>query len=119
MREKNLLFLVKDTKGNKFGGYMSSTLVKSDDLFIKDENSFIFSVQNKKKFKVLNPSKAIYVRSEYLITFGGDGSRNDFYIQENSGGINKKETYGDKNNETTNGNSSFTIDEFKVFELIF
>ena len=117
--KKNLLFLVKDTKGNKFGGYMSSTLVKNDDLNIKDENSFIFSVQNKKKFKVLNPSKAIYVRSEYLITFGGDGSGNDFYIQENSGGINKKETYGDKNNETTNGNSSFTIDEFKVFELIF
>ena len=68
--KKNLLFLVKDTKGNKFGGYMSSTLIKNDDLNIKDENSFIFSVQNKKKFKVLNPSKAIYVRSEYLITFG-------------------------------------------------
>ena len=98
---------------------MSSTLVKNDDLNIKDENSFIFSVQNKKKFKVLNPSKEIYVRSEYLITFGGDGSGNDFYIQKNSGGINKKETYGDKNNETTNGNSSFTIDEFKVFELYF
>ena len=98
---------------------MSSTLVKNDDLNIKDENSFIFSVQNKKKFKVLNPSEAIQVRSNYLITFGVDGTGNDFYIQENSGGINKKETYGDKNNETTNGNSSFTIDEFKVFELIF
>lgn len=51
MREKNLLFLVKDTKGNKFGGYMSSTLVKNDDLNIKDENSFIFSVRNKKNSK--------------------------------------------------------------------
>ena len=49
--KKNLLFLVKDTKGNKFGGYMSSTLVKNDDLNIKDENSFIFSVQNKKNLK--------------------------------------------------------------------
>ena len=49
--KKNLLFLVKDTKGNKFGGYMSSTLVKSDDLIIKDENSFIFSVQKKKNLK--------------------------------------------------------------------
>ena len=98
---------------------MSSTLVKNDDLIIKDENSFIFSVQNKKKFKVLNPSKAIHVRSNYLITFGGDGRGNDFYIQEKTGGMNIKDTYGDKNNETTNGNSSFTIDEFKVFELIF
>ena len=98
---------------------MSSTLVKNDNLNIKDENSFIFSVQNKKKFKVLNPSEAIQVRSNYLITFGVDGTGNDFYIQENSGGMNTKETYGDNNNETTNGNSSFTIDEFKVFELYF
>ncbi len=98
---------------------MSSTLVKNDDLNIKDENSFIFSVQNKKKFKVLNPSKAIYVSCMYFICFGGDGSGNDFYIQEKTGGMNKKETYGDNNNETTNGNSSFTIAEFKVFELSF
>ena len=33
--------------------------------------------------------------------------------------MNTTDTYGDNNYETTNGNSSFTIDEFKVFELIF
>ena len=98
---------------------MSSTLVKRDDLIIKDENSFIFSVQNKKKFKVLNPSKAIHVRSNYLITFGGDGSGNDLYIGIADGGMNTTDTYGDKSYETTNRNSSFTIDEFKVFELYF
>ena len=98
---------------------MSSTLVKSDDLNIKDENSFIFSVQNKKKFKVLNPSKAIHVSSSYLITFGGDSGNNDLYIGNEDGGMYKKDTYGDNNYETTNGNSSFTIDEFKVFELSF
>ena len=56
--KKNLLFLVKDTKGNKFGGYMSSTLVKNDDLNIKDENSFIFSVQNKKKIQSIKSFKS-------------------------------------------------------------
>ena len=112
--KKNLLFLVKDTKGNKFGGYMSSTLVKSN---IKDENSFIFSVQNKKKFKVLNPSKAIHVSNDYLICFGGNKGANDFYIGNENGGMNIKDTYGDNNYETTNG--KFTIDEFKVFELSF
>ena len=98
---------------------MSSTLVKNNDLNIKDENSFIFSVQNKKKFKVLNPSKAIHVSSDYLISFGGDGGGNDFYIGSADGGMNKKDTYGDNNYETTNRNSSFTIAEFKVFELSF
>ena len=98
---------------------MSSTLVKSDDLNIKDENSFIFSVQNKKKFKVLNPSKAIHVSSGYLICFWGDGSGNDFYIGNENGGMCLKDTYGDNNNETTNGNYKFTTAEFKVFELSF
>ena len=98
---------------------MSSTLVKNDDLNIKDENSFIFSVQNKKKFKVLNPSKAIYVSCMYLICFGGDSSNNDLYIGIADGGMNTTDTYSDKSYETTNGNSSFTIDEFKAFELIF
>ena len=98
---------------------MSSTLVKSDDLNIKDENSFIFSVQNKKKFKVLNPSKAIHVSNDYLICFGGDGSGNDLYIESGNGGMNTTDTYGDKSYETTNGNSIFTTAEFKVFELIF
>ena len=98
---------------------MSSTLVKSGDLNIKDENSFIFSVQNKKKFKVLNPSKAIHVSNDYLICFGGYKGSNDFYIQEKTGGMNITDTYGDNNYETTNGNSSFIIDEFKVFELYF
>ena len=117
--KKNLLFLVKDTKGNKFGGYMSSTLVKNDDLNIKDENSFIFSVQNKKKFKVLNPSKAIHVSNDYLICFGGKKGANDLYIRSADGGMNTRDSYGDNNYETTNGNSLFTIDEFKVFELSF
>ena len=117
--KKNLLFLVKDTNGNKFGGYMSSTLVKNDNLNIKDENSFIFSFQNKKKFKVLNPSKAIHVSNDYLICFGGDGSGNDLYIESGNGGMNTTDTYGDKSYETTNRNSSFTIDEFKAFELYF
>ena len=98
---------------------MSSTLVKSDDLNIKDENSFIFSVQNKKKFKVLNPWKAIHVSSSYLICFGSDSDGNDLYIGKENGGMYKTDTYGDNNYETTNRNSPFTIDEFKVFELIF
>ena len=77
-------------------------------------SSFQFKI-----FKVLNPSKAIHVSSGYLISFGGDSIGNDFYIGNENGGMNKKDTYGDNINETTNGNSLFTIGEFKVFELDF
>ena len=73
----------------------------------------------KKKFKVLNPSKVIHVSSCYLICFGCDSDGNDLYIGSADGGMCKKDTYGDNNYETTNGNSSFNIDKFKVFELSF
>ena len=48
--KNNLLFLVKDNNNNKFGGFMSSKLIenKGNDINIKDENAFIFSLQKKK-----------------------------------------------------------------------
>jgi len=78
-----------------------------------------FQFKKKKKFKVLNPSKAIHVSSYHLICFGYDSGSHDLYIGNEDGGMYKTDTYGDNNYETTNRNSPFTIAEFKVFELSF
>ena len=116
----NLLFLVKDEEGNEFGGYMSSKLLKNNLLIIKDNNSFIFNLQKKKIFRVINPENAIAIKKRYLICFGSNGKENDFYIYDKkSGGMNISENYGDKEYETTNGRKQFSISEFKVYHLEF
>ena len=119
--KNNLLFLVKDKEGNEFGGFMSSKLEKkvNDFLIIKDNNAFIFNVKNKKKFKVIKPENAISIQIGYLIAFGGSYSLgNDLYLESNStGGMNRKDHYGDIKYETSNGNNQFYISEFKVYHL--
>jgi len=119
--KNNLLFLLKDKEGNEFGGFMSTKLEKNinDNLIIKDNNAFIFNVKNKKKFKVIKPENAISIQIGYLIAFGGSlYSGNDLYIRFNSsGGMNRKDNYGDIKYETSNGKSNFCISEFKVYHL--
>ena len=121
--KNNLLFYVEDKIGNKFGGFMSSKFIVKNKIeeIIKDENSFIFSIQKQKKFKIIKPQNAIIINNSYLICFGGSFSLgNDLYICLNgSGGMNRTDYFGDKNFETTNGQSGFIIKEFQVFELIF
>ena len=122
--KNNLLFLVEDNNGNKFGGYMSSKFIKNNkgsEEKIRDENSFIFSIQKNKKFRVIKPQSAININDNYLICFGGSFSEgNDLYIGQNkSGGMNRKDYYGDNNYETSNGQSSFSVKELKVFKINF
>ena len=71
----NLLFLINDERGMKYGGYMSSKLIKNEEgksINIRDEKSFIFNLDTLKKFKVIEPEKAIEIREGYLICFGGN-----------------------------------------------
>ena len=38
--------------------------------YISDNNAFIFSLDNKNKYNIKNPSKAIGIGSDYLLFFG-------------------------------------------------
>ena len=127
--KNNLLFLIKDERNMKYGGYMSSTLIKNiKGQFnnIRDEKSFIFNLDTKKKFKVKNPDKALIIRDNYLVNFGAKNKNNDLYIFDNEDtfnagevGSNGTESYGDENFETTKGRGNYKIKNLKVFQLEF
>ena len=42
---KNLLFIIEDEKGKKFGGYVNAEITKSHE-WIDDENAFVFTLVN-------------------------------------------------------------------------
>ena len=129
--KSNLLFLINDERGMKYGGYMPSKLMKNEKgkcLSIKDENSFIFNLDSFKKFKVINPEKAIEILNGYLICFGGkyNDKGNDFFIRDNKNacctghaGSSVTDSYGDQNYETTRGNGNFKINNIKIYQLLF
>ena len=128
--KNNLLFLANDyERGEKFGGFMSSKLIKNEEgkcRIIRDEKSFIFNLNSLKKFKVIEPEKAIVIQKGYIICFGGEEESNDFYIYDNkdifdpeSATNNKNDSYEDINNETTNSNDICKINELKIFQINF
>ena len=120
----NLLFLINDKEGKKYGGYMSSRFIKNEKfkcVNIRDEKSFLFNLDTLKKFMVIKPEKAIEIRDGYFICFGGDMENgNDLYI--NNGkyvGRNKMDSYGDVKYEITNGCQFPRIIELKIYQLFF
>ena len=63
MNKSNLIFIVEDTNGNKFGGYITSKIEKYDS-YINDEKAFVFSLKSNnrlkrmKKFHIAEPKYA-------------------------------------------------------------
>ena len=111
--------LVKTTKGYRFGGYSSIPWKNSSFNFFPDKNNFIFSLDKKKKYNILNPEKAIQTCPSFF-AFGG-GS--DFFVcnnctsnsnnyNNNCGTYNTKEKY-----ELNGGENNFTVSSYEVYQL--
>ena len=80
--KSKLIFIITDTKGNKFGGYVNAT-IHGSATWINDPQAFVFSLNSKgrlsgmRKFNVkrsqcafnLGPNSSPY----YLLLFGGNG----------------------------------------------
>ena len=126
----NLLFLIEDERGMKYGGYMSSKLIKNEKgniINIRDEKSFIFNLDTLKKLKVQKSEQAIIIRDNYIICFGKDiDDNNDLYIRDNKSYYNAEyvgsgytNSYEDKNHEITKGFNEYKISEIKIYQLLF
>ena len=121
----NLIILFEDKKNNKFGGFISKKLPKdnSKDIKIRDEKAFLFSLKGKKKFKVLNPENAVFISKAFPLCFGGKFNYNDLYTVspffEKDSGMYSTDTYGDKNYEISNGQSSFKLKDIIIYQIEF
>ena len=125
--------LIKNEKGNIFGGFSSVSWTSLGN-YKQAPNSFLFSLTNiygtnptKFQLKNNNDSYAIYDYSHYGPTFGGGhdlyisndfNNNNDTYSQfpysyEDSIGKGKSIFTGDSNNN----NQKFKIKEIEVFKL--
>ena len=84
----------------------------------RDENSFVFSLNNKKKYKIINPENAIGVRQNNWFSFGNG---NDLYLYNNCftrGGGTCKENYDIPTRyELNGGNNLFTVSIYEVYHV--
>ena len=123
------IVFIQTIDGKKFGGYCSKPWT-SDGKYYEDENCFLFSIDLRKKYPVINKSYAICGNGEFGAYFGLDDlivyesclSNKESYI---SSKINKKSydtseihdlIYGEKDNDN---NANFQVKECEVYEIKF
>ena len=119
------LTIIKTTNNKIFGGFTPLNFESYGGIkYDKDDQTFIFSLNLMKKYKMINKEKdAIYCEEKYGPYFGGK----DFYIESNmKKGMtysNKLTNFIEKNNlELTGGRGekeSFNVEDFEVFEVIY
>ena len=89
MNKNQLAFVVEDTNGNKFGGYLNATIYRTnygngwENSNIPDSNAFLFSLKSNgrlngmMKFEIKDTSRTFLIRkdnySNDLFLFGGNG----------------------------------------------
>jgi len=112
------LFKIKD-KDIRYGGFASVSW-DSNSGEKKDENAFIFSINNRKMFKTTNCNRSIFCSSGYGPFFGGnqDSSYGELWFSsKDCCGFNKNVIYKDTNKECTQGLKDFGLDELEVFQI--
>ena len=83
--KSNLIFILFTGNKRIFGSFKESKLDNiQHKKFFKDENAFVFSLDNNKIYEILIPGKAIYFLNGYPILIGNDGNRNGFWLNDNN-----------------------------------
>ena len=122
--KSNLIFLYHTDNKRIFGAFIKCKLDNIDlngsRKYYKDENAFVFSLNNNKNYKVLVPGYAIAFDSTYYILIGNNYNSNGFYYSENiiydASLISGAKIYDfSKSSELTEGNGKLT--ELEIFEV--
>ena len=112
------LTLVETSKGYKFGGYTPfSFKSQTGPSPVKDNETFIFSLNLMKKFNKLKEESLVYFSPGFGPCFGNDGT--DFYIEGNLDSgytINRSFLI---NSELTNGEKGkYNINDLEIYKVI-
>ena len=82
--KSNLLFLYLTENDRIFGAYIKTKLeninINGPKKYYKDENAFVFSINNNKKYKILIPEYAIFFDNKNYILIGNNNGNNGFYF---------------------------------------
>ena len=114
------MIFFKTTSGSRFGGYTTQFWIESGG-FIKDDKSFLFSLDLKGKYKVNDKDYALYC-DKHFFQFGGCC----FKICNNCTSVNtnylnngNRFYYIPDNFGLTGGDKNFIISSYEVYQIEF
>ena len=118
----NTVSIIQTTKGYKFGGYAEKTW-ENCGKWIKDDKSFVFSIDYMKIYNHVNGTDAILHNNYFGPTFCYClYLKNDFSKNENGtydkNNANKCYSGFNRDYELNDGEKNFSVAEIEVFQII-
>ena len=122
--KSNLIFIYLTGNERIFGNYLRiklENLGNNNNRYYKDENAFVFSLNNNKIYKILKPEFAIrFSKQDYPISIGNNENNNGFYFSGNKindeGLLTEPKIYDyEKENEITEGKNK--LNDFEIYEI--
>ena len=118
--KSNLIFLYLTENDKIFGAYIKTKLenidINGSKKYYKDEDAFVFSINNNKKYKILIPEYAIsFDNKNYILIGNKNNDNNGFYYSDNI--INDKQLINGEKIYDFSKNSELTEDSGKLIEL--
>eukprot|EP00833_Pecoramyces_ruminatium_P018566 jgi/Orpsp1_1/1192598/evm.model.d7180000094524.1 len=117
--KKPTIVFIQSTDGYRFGGFTNETWPMKD--FKEDSKSFIFSLDKKRKYKIINGNKAIYLVKRYGFSFG----ENSIFIYNKSSNTDENITTNMKShdfpenvNDLNGGKKNFKVLCYEVYQII-
>jgi len=115
--------IVQTTKGYKFGGYAEKTWENHNGIYIKDDKSFVFSIDHMKIYNHVQGTDAILHNNNYGPTFGCCiYLEKDFSNNQNStdykNNANQYFSGFNRDYELNDGERNFSLAEIEVFQVL-
>ena len=121
INRKNTMIFIRTTDNLRFGGFTSVIWPTNGNS--SDKESFVFSLTNRQKYKILNADRAIGVSEGSWISFG---CGNDLYLYKQlktKGGGTYKSSYDIPNNMNNfylnGGNQNFNLSNCEIYQINF
>ena len=119
-------YIHKNNNDNLYDNFYNNYYNRNNEYYYneknyKDENAFVFSLNNNRIYKILNPEYAIrFSKKENPIFIGNNENNNGFYLSENKindeGLLNEPKIYDFENkNELTEGKN--ILYELEIYEI--
>ena len=118
---KNIIILIKTKNNKKFGGFSSESWDNNDQTWKKDEQAFIFSLNDYNSYNIIKTEKALFCHKKYGPIFGnGEILISDNFFTTPSTCLEKNVIYEtNENSYPLNGEKEFYITQLEVYKVDF
>ena len=118
---KNIIILIKTKNNKKFGGFSSESWDNNDQTWKKDEQAFIFSLNDYNSYNIIKTEKALFCHKKYGPIFGnGEIFISDNFFTIASTCLEKNVIYeSNENSYPLNGEKEFYITQLEAYKVDF